>query len=90
VTAMTAPALIAIVIAAILQLIVLVPFTVASGLVAPPWAIATLSLVWFLCAAVLWQVAIRRPLAAPAIPIANAAVLWAAIAAGETWLGWVA
>ncbi|HUG84963.1 MAG TPA: hypothetical protein VMM13_10380 [Euzebya sp.] len=89
-TALTAPARTVIVIAVLLQLVVLVPFTVSSGLVAPLWAIIALGLLWLIAAAVLWQVAIRQPFATPVIPIANAVLLWAAITAGETWLGWMA
>lgn len=74
--------------AVIAQLIVLVPFTVASGLVAPLWAIVLLYLVWAGAAFLLVRVARRRPLMAPLVPAANALVLWAVISIGQAWLGW--
>lgn len=77
-------------VAVVLQLVVLVPFTVASGLVAPLWAVAVLYVLWGGAAATLALVARRRPTATPLVPIANAAVLWFVITAGEAWLGWTA
>jgi hypothetical protein len=71
-----------------LQVIVLVPFTVASGLVAPLWAMAVLYVVWVMGAGALALVARRRPLATPLVPLVNAAVLWVVITAGEALLGW--
>jgi hypothetical protein len=73
-----------------LQLVVLVPFTVASGLVAPLWAIVGFYLLWGAAAAVLVVVARRRPTAALLVPIANLAVLWGGITLGEQLLGWTA
>lgn len=70
------------------QLVVLVPFTVASGLLAPLWAIALLYAVWVAAALALIPVARRRPLAAPLVPVANAVLLVAILAAGAAWLGW--
>jgi hypothetical protein len=78
----------AIAVAVVLQLIVLVPFTVASGLLAPLWAIITLYVVWLVAATALVAVARRRPLAAPLVPIVNAAVLWGVITFGGAVLGW--
>jgi hypothetical protein len=72
----------------VLQLIVLVPFTVASGLLAPAWAIVLLYGLWAAAAVVLVRTARRNPFAALLVPAANAAVLWLAITAGGTWLGW--
>jgi hypothetical protein len=76
--------------AALLQLLVLVPFTVASGLLAPLWAVVTLYLLWLAAAAVLVRLASRRPLLTPAVPIVNAALLWLALTAGDVLLGWTA
>lgn len=72
------------------QLVVLVPFTVASGLVAPAWAVVALHLLWLVCAALLWRTAHRRPLAAPLVPLGNAGVLWVLVTLGDIALGWTA
>jgi hypothetical protein len=77
-------------VAIVLQLVVLVPFTVASGLVAPLWAIIALHALWVAGAVGLALLARRRPLATPLVPAVNAALLWAAITVGEAWLGWTA
>lgn len=74
--------------AVVLQAVVLVPFTVASGLVAPWPAIALLYALWLAMAVALWVVARRRPLAAPLVPLANAGLLFGLITFGETVLGW--
>ena len=79
-----------VVVAGALQLVVLVPFTVASGLVAPLWAIVGLYILWIAATAVLVVLARRRPLLTPLVPVVNAVLLWAAITAGETFLGWTA
>lgn len=75
-------------IAIAMQLVVLVPFTVASGLIAPLWAVVVLYAVWVVGAGMLAVVASSRALACPLVPAANAAVLWLAVTVGETWLGW--
>lgn len=77
-------------VAIVLHLVVLVPFTVASGLVAPFWAIAAFFGLWLVGAGTLVLLARRRPLVAPLVPVVNATLLWAAITAGEGWLGWTA
>jgi hypothetical protein len=74
--------------AVVLQLIVLVPFTVASGLVAPAWAIALLALLCVLGAVTILRTARRRPLVTPLVPLVNAALLFGLIAFGEQMLGW--
>ena len=76
--------------AVVLQAVVLVPFTVASGLVAPGPAIALLYAIWLMMAGALWVVARRRPLAAPLVPLANAGLLFGLITFGQTVLGWTA
>ena len=80
----------AIALAVIGQAVVLVPFTVASGLVAPMWAVMIFYVMGAASVVLLWRTARSRPLAAPLVPIANAALLAAAVTAGETWLGWTA
>lgn len=84
-----AVSMIAITLAVVGQIVVLVPFTVASGLVAPLWAIVILYVLWFASAFALWRTARRFPLLAPLIPVANAVLLWLAITGGQRLLGWV-
>ena len=79
-----------VVVAVVLQLVVLVPFTLGSGLVAPAWAMILLVLLWLGFAGALVATARRRPLWTPLIPVVNAALLWLAIAAGGALLGWTA
>lgn len=74
--------------AAALQLVVLVPFTVASGLLAPLWAVVLLYAVWLAGATMLVRTARSRPLVTPVVPLVNAAVVWSVITLGEVWLGW--
>lgn len=63
-------------------------FYLASGLVAPMWAIVLLLLWWLVLAGWLVQLARRRSWWTPAPP-AIAVITWfAAITAGEQLLGW--
>jgi hypothetical protein len=78
----------AVVVAGLAQLVVLVPFTVASGLVAPLWAIVLLYGLWLAGAVLLVRLARRRPLVTPLVPVVNGALLWLAISGGQAWLGW--
>ena len=82
--------LVVVVLAAVLQVVVLVPFTVASGLLAPLWAVLLLYALWLLGAFALARLARRRPLTTPLVPAVNAALLWGAITLGDVWLGWTA
>jgi hypothetical protein len=75
-------------IAALGQLVLAVPCTAASGLVAPLWGIVTAWLLWAGGATTLVLVARRWPLATPLVPVTNAALLWLLIAVGEHLLGW--
>ncbi|MFC7246635.1 hypothetical protein ACFQO7_29495 [Catellatospora aurea] len=74
----------------VLAHLVLLPFYLASGLVAPLWAVIVLVAVW----AALLVLAIRwwrtRPLLVPLAPVVALAVWFAGISAGEAWLGWTA
>jgi hypothetical protein len=67
---------------------VLLPFYLASGLLAPLWAIILLMLVW----ALLFALAIRwfrsYPYRVILLPVAAAAIWFATMSAGEAWLGW--
>ena len=80
----------AIALAAALHLVVLVPFTVASGLLAPLWAVLLLYGLWLGGALLLVRLARRRPFLAPLVPAANALLLWLVLGAGDAWLGWTA
>jgi hypothetical protein len=65
------------------------PFYLASGLVAPVWAIAVLLIVWLgLLAAAIWLLRSRRPLWVLAVPVVAWLIWYGAISAGERWLGW--
>jgi hypothetical protein len=71
-----------------LQAVVLVPFTVGSGLVAPWPAMAALYVLWLGMSGLLWVVARRWPLAAPLVPLTNAGLLFGVITFGASALGW--
>ena len=75
-------------VAAVGQFIVLVPFTVASGLLAPLWAIVALYAIWAAAAAGLVLLARTRPFATPLVPIVNMALWWLVMTIGERFLGW--
>lgn len=72
------------------QAVVAVPFTAASGLLAPLWGVAIAWVLWVASAVALVLVARRRPFAAPLVPVANAALLWLLITIGGAVFGWTA
>lgn len=76
--------------AATLQIIVAVPFTVGLGLVAPLWGMAIGWVLWVAAASALVVAARRRPLATPLVPGVNAVALWLLVTLGESWFGWTA
>lgn len=80
--------LIALVFGALMHLIVGV-FVFSSGLIAPAWAVAGLVLLWLVAAVALWRVR-RRPIVALLVPLVTAGLWWAAVTAGDVWLGWTA
>ncbi len=63
----------------------------ASGLLAPGWAVIALLVVW---AALLVTAIVllrgSRPAYALIVPVASTVIWFAAISAGEAWLGWTA
>jgi hypothetical protein len=62
---------------------------VASGLLAPAWAVVALLVVWAALLAVAVRLLVRRrPLLVPVVPVVGLVVWFAAISAGEAWLGW--
>lgn len=60
----------------------------ASGLLAPGWAVVGLLLVWLALTALAWWLVRTRPLWTLAVPVLAAAIWFAAISAGEAFLGW--
>lgn len=78
--------LIALAFGALMHLIVGV-FVFSSGLIAPAWAVASLALLWLVAAVALWQLR-RRPIVALLVPLVTAGLWWAAVTAGDAWLGW--
>lgn len=84
------PVILVITVAALLQAIVLVPFTLASGLVAPLPGVIAAHLLGLASVVVLVRVARRRPLLSPLVPLTNAALLWTMLTLGDVLLGWTA
>ena len=77
------------VLAAVLHLVVL-PFYVSSGLVAPAWAVVSLLLLWVLLAAALVHLGRRRGAPALLVPPVALALWFLLVTAGEQLLGWTA
>jgi hypothetical protein len=75
---------------ALVAMLVLAPFFVASGLVAPGWAVVVLVVVW-VALFVLGCIWIRRkPLWVIPLPFVAAAIWLGGMSAGGAWLGWTA
>lgn len=64
-------------------------FVFSSGLIAPSWAVVVLVALWLVGASLLWSWR-RAPVRALLVPVVMAAIWWAAIMAGDLWLGWTA
>jgi hypothetical protein len=62
----------------------------ASGLIAPPWAVAALLVIWVLLLIVGLRLRARRPWWMLAVPVLAVAIWVAVVSAGETFLGWTA
>jgi hypothetical protein len=75
-------------IAALGQLVVAVPFTAASGLLAPLAGIVMAWVLWAGCAVAFVLVARRWPLATPLVPLVNVGLLALLITFGDLALGW--
>ncbi|KWX04546.1 hypothetical protein TH66_07085 [Carbonactinospora thermoautotrophica] len=72
------------------HLVLLVPYA-SAGLVAPPWAVAGLLLVWAaLLVLALVLLRGRRPVLALAAPLLAAAMWLLVLTAGDLLLGWTA
>ena len=62
---------------------------IAIGLVGVPlWAAVVLVGTWLAAAAIFARTVRHAPLTAALVPVAHGLLVWAVIAAGETWLGW--
>ena len=60
----------------------------ASGLVAPAWAVVGLSLVWLVLFVVGARWFMHHPRRVAALPVVMALIWFAVIMAGAFWLGW--
>jgi hypothetical protein len=71
-------------------MVAVLPFYLASGLVAPLWAVIALLLCW----AALFYLGVRwrrsRPYLVLVLPVVAMAWWFLVISAGEAWLGWTA
>lgn len=74
----------------VLGLLAVLPFYLASGLVAPLWAIVVLLMVWLSFALVALRSFRSRPWLVLVLPFVAAAAWWLAITLGEKVLGWQA
>ena len=73
---------------ALAAMLALAPFVVASGLMAPGWAVVLFVVIW-LALFVLGCLWIRRkPLWVIPLPFIVAAIWLGGMNAGEAWLGW--
>ncbi|QGN33808.1 hypothetical protein [Microlunatus sp. Gsoil 973] len=76
---------------ALAAMVALAPFFLASGLMAPGWAVATFIGIWVVLFGLgcLWVIR-RRPLRTIPLPFIAAVVWFGGMSAGEAWLGWTA
>jgi hypothetical protein len=75
---------------ALLALLALAPFFIASGLMAPGWAVGIFVVVWLaLFGLGCWWIR-RKPLWVIPLPFAAAAIWLGGMSAGGAWLGWTA
>ena len=75
---------------ALTAMLALAPFFMASGLMAPGWAVVVFGAIW-LVLFVLGCLWIRRkPLWVIPLPFAAAAIWLGGMSAGGAWLGWTA
>lgn len=71
-------------------LLAVLPFYLASGLVAPVWAIGLLLLAWLALAVTGVRSFRRRPWVVLLLPVLAGALWWLVITLGEQLLGWQA
>jgi hypothetical protein len=73
---------------AMVAMLVMAPFFLSAGLMAPLWAVAGLVVVWlvlFVLGCVWFR---RRPLRTLPIPVVAALIWYGTMSAGGAWLGW--
>lgn len=75
---------------AVLLHLAVAPFYLASGLVAPGWAVVLLWLTWIALAVLIVLLWRRRPPLALLVPPGALALILLVITAGEQLLGWTA
>jgi hypothetical protein len=63
-------------------------FVLASGLLAPAWAVLLLVATWGALWVPIWRWRREHPFRTMLVPFAMAAIWWATITAGGSWLGW--
>lgn len=73
---------------AMLAMLVLAPFFLSAGLMAPLWAVVGLVVVWLVLFGLGCAWFRRRPLWTLPIPVVAALIWFGTMTAGETWLGW--
>ncbi|MDA0635886.1 hypothetical protein OUY22_20895 [Nonomuraea sp. MCN248] len=66
----------------------LVPFYSSSGLMAPAWAVVALFAVWLVLLAAAIQAVCKRSPWGLLTPVVSLGLWWAAMSAGEAFLGW--
>ncbi len=74
----------------VLGLLAAAPFYIASGLVAPLWAILLLWVFWIALAVLALRWFTSRPWVVLVLPIVAAAVWWLTLTLGEQLLDWQA
>lgn len=62
----------------------------ASGLLAPPWALAVIAVGWAGALVGAWRVGRTRPRLTPLVPVLTLAAWYGLMTIGDLWLGWVA
>lgn len=62
----------------------------SSGLVAPLWALIALMVVWGALLVLAIRLLRTRPVLVPLVPVAALVIWFAALSAGDAWLGWTA
>jgi RsiW-degrading membrane proteinase PrsW (M82 family) len=75
---------------ALVAMLVLAPFFIASGLMAPGWAVAVFIAIWVVLFGLGCVWIRRRPLWVIPLPFVAAAILLGGMSAGGEWLGWTA
>ena len=73
---------------ALVAMLVLAPFFLASGLMAPGWAVVVFSVIWVALFVVGCVWIRRRPLWVIPLPFVAAAIWLGGMSAGGAWLGW--